>query len=112
MASGGYDSVYLSIEEIRSIVIVMFHSLPPIKCLEGGRLVVACYLIGLWMVISHWVFFELFSWLVRIFWAMDKHSLSNESDRKRTPICQSFNLFCPFIENVIFRVVDLRLINK
>jgi len=67
MASGGYDSVYLSIEEIRSIVIVMFHSLPPIKCLEGGRLVVACYLIGLWMVISHWVFFELFSWLVRIF---------------------------------------------
>jgi hypothetical protein len=52
MASGGYGSVYLSIEEIKSIVIVML-SLPPIKCLEGGRLVVACYLIGLWMVISH-----------------------------------------------------------
>lgn len=50
---GGYDSVYLSIEEFKSIVIVMFHSLPPIKRLEGGRLVVACYLIGLWMVISH-----------------------------------------------------------
>ena len=53
MGRGGYDSVYLSIEEFKSIVIVMFHSLPPIKRLEGGRLVVACYLIGLWMVISH-----------------------------------------------------------
>lgn len=42
---------YIFPKEINTLVIVVFP--PLIKCLEGGRLVVACYLIEFWMVISH-----------------------------------------------------------